>query len=257
MQSDPVISYATLYAFLLVLTRIAGFFVFVPLPGAHAGPSLARIAASIGCTMALFSRWPVIDASAVTPSLLAAWVLGEAALGIFAGLAIGFVSEALIFGAQVLSVQAGFAYASVIDPNMQADSGVLLILAQLMGGLLFFALGLDRQIIATLARSLEIWPPGSFSLTRPLAAEIVSLAASIFSVGLRIALPITGLLVMVDLALAVLGRMHSQLQITLLAFPVKILLAVLLLFWTSAVFPAVLEGYAQRILKGVHGVLLH
>ena len=48
-----------------------------------------------------------------------------------------------------------------------------------------------------------------------------------FSVGLRLALPVVALLVMVDVALALLGRLNPQLQLLSLAFPVKMLTALL------------------------------
>lgn len=246
-----------MYAFLLVLTRVGGVFVFVPLPGTHAGPTVARTVASLGCTLALFSRWPVIQAESVTPGLLVAWILSEAALGMIAGLVIGFVAEALLMGAQILSLQAGYAYASVIDPNTQADSGVLLIVAQLLGGMLFFALGLDAHILKALAASLASWPPGKFSLSAPMAAEVVKVAGNLFVVGFRIALPITGLLIMVDLALGVLGRIHSQLQVTLLAFPLKMIVGLLMLGWILVLFPRIFEGYALQGLVVIRGILAH
>lgn len=257
MQSELTISFSTLYAFLLVLTRVSSLFVFVPLPGSHAGPTMPRAVASMACTMALYARWPVIDPVQATPGLIVAWVLSEAALGMVAGIAVGFVTDALLMGAQLLSLQAGYGYASVVDPTTQADSGVLLVISQLMAGMLFFAFGLDRQIVYALAGSLTAWPPGEFVLTRPMAQEFIKLASHIFSVGFRIALPVAGLLVMVDLALALLGRMHSQLQITSLAFPLKMVVGLLVLAWVLVLYPTVYENYAKQVFRVSHGILVH
>ena len=49
------------------------------------------------------------------------------------------------------------------------------------------------------------------------------LTAEIFSLGMRLALPVVALLTLVDLALALVGRLNAQLQLVLLAFPVKML----------------------------------
>ena len=56
-------------------------------------------------------------------------------------------------------------------------------------GLLFFALGLEREIILAFARSLDAFPAGSFLLTPAGAEQILRLASGMFSVGLRLAMP--------------------------------------------------------------------
>src|ERR1039457_759017 len=48
-----------------------------------------------------------------------------------------------------------FSFAQTIDPTTQGESGVLLVFAQLAGGMVFLSLGLDREVIRTLAYSLE------------------------------------------------------------------------------------------------------
>ncbi len=78
---------------------------------------------------------------------------------------VSFITEFLTFGAQILGLQAGYGYASVVDPTTQADSDVLPVLAQLTGGLLFFTTGLHRYVISAFAASLERYPPGQFAVT--------------------------------------------------------------------------------------------
>ena len=107
----------------------------------------------------------------------------------------------------------------MVDPSTQADSGILVVFAQLTAGLLFFALGLDREVIRAFARSLDAFPAGSFALAPAGAEQILRLASGMFSVGLRLAMPAMALLLLVDLALALLGRLNAQLQLLMLAFP--------------------------------------
>jgi flagellar biosynthetic protein FliR len=162
--------------------------------------------------------------------------------------------EAFVLAAQILGLQAGYAYASTIDPTTQADSSILLVFAQLTAGLLFFALGLDREVIRAFARSLETQPAGSFVLTRPAAEQVLRLGSDMFSTGLRLALPVTALLILVDVALALVGRINAHLQLLTLAFPVKMLLALLMLAWVMALFPAVFRNYGGNMLGVVRGL---
>src|SRR5690242_14596991 len=196
-----------LISFLLVLTRVGSFFVFVPMPGGKNGPEAARVVLTLGFTLALFPEWPALGGTPGTGWLVASLV-AEAALGATIGLAVACVSETLLVTAQVVGLQAGYGYASTIDPNTQADASVLLVVAELIGGLLFFALGLDREILRVLARSLERNPPGTYAVTGPAARAMIQLSAGIFSTGLRLALPVVALLALVDVALALVGRLN-------------------------------------------------
>jgi len=229
---------STLISFLVVLSRVAGFFTFIPLPGGKPGPDAARVMLSLGFTMALYSQWPPVPSHPAL-SWCAAAVASEAVLGIAVGLAVACLAETFLMMAQVAGLQAGYGYASTIDPTTQADATVLLVVAQLVAGMLFFALGVDREILRVLARSLELHPPGWFTVSPASGASIVRLASGIFSGGVRLALPIVALLTLVDLALALIGRLNAQLQLVTLAFPVKMLVALGVFAAVAALYPRV------------------
>jgi flagellar biosynthetic protein FliR len=254
MHGSVLFSLSTLIAFLLVLARIAGVFVFIPFPGAQSGVPIARVALSVVCTIALFPRWPSIE-SVPSMSLLIAWLVAEAVLGLLAGVIFQYIGEALTLGAQLLSLQAGYAYASTIDPATQADSGILLIFAQLASGLLFFTLGLDRLVIHAFALSLETCPPGSFIPTVAMAEHLIALGKGMFVLALRLSLPVIALLLMVDIALGVLGRVSAQLQLISLSFPLKMMLGLLMLAMLLPVFPHIYESHAMKLLTAVREVL--
>ena len=241
MPDNLTLSAGALYGFLLVLARVGGALIFVPLPGVRSVPEPARVAVALGFTLALYSRWPVIPTETVTIAVIAGWALAEAAVGMAIGVSVAISLEAFTLAAQILGLQAGYAYASTIDPNTEADSGILLVFAQLMSGMLFFAMGLDREILRLFALSLEKVPAGAYVFGRATAEPLIRLGATLFSVGVRVALPVVALLVMVDVALALLGRINAQLQLLTLAFPAKMLTALILLSWISAMFPRILR----------------
>jgi flagellar biosynthesis protein FliR len=234
-------------AFLLVLTRVAGAFVFVPMPTREAGPGIARAVFALACTVALFPRWPAIDPAAAGTGVFIVWMVSEAAFGISLGLMVAFLAEALTMGAQLLGLQAGYGYASVVDPTTQADSDVLQVLAQLTSGLLFFSTGLDRLVIRAFADSLQRYPPGRFALTETLARTVIGLGANIFTVGLRLAFPILALLLMTEISLALVGRMSAQMHLGAHAAPLKMLLTLATLVAVLKVTPRLYESYAATI----------
>src|ERR1039457_4748582 len=84
-------------------------------------------------------------------------------------------------------------------------------------------------------------------------ALVVVKAAIVFLTGLVLFLacrrngagsPLVALLVMVDVALALLGRINAQLQLLSLAFPAKMLTTLILLSWMASMFPRIQIGRA-------------
>ncbi len=256
MPSEMSLPFATLYSFLVVLARISGAVIFTPIPGVSSLAEPARVVLALSITMALTPLWPTVPANPGI-GLLAGWLISEAALGITIGLVVSFLSEAFAVFGQMVALQAGYSFASTVDPNTQADSGVILVLAQTISSLLFFALGLHRQVIGIFANSLSTQPPGSFALTKVTADSVIHLSSTIFSTGLRMALPVIALLVMVDLALALLGRINSQLQLLSLAFPAKMLAGLALLTAIAGLFPRVYSTYASRLFEALPAVTGH
>lgn len=257
MHADLTLSASTLLAFALVLSRISGVFVFIPFPNQDAGPTPARVAVALATTVALLPRWPTVDADSLTLGKMALWMISELALGTAMGLMVAFISESLAFGAQVLSLQAGYGYASVVDPTTQADSNVLPVLAQLLTGLLFFTTGLHRYVISAFAASLDSYPPGNFTVTQGIAKTVVQVGSSLFSTGLRLAFPVIGLLLMADIAMGALGRLSSQLQMGQNAFPIKMLLTLLMLAAVVAVAPGLYGAYSSEVFRTIRAVFAH
>jgi flagellar biosynthetic protein FliR len=253
--TNLTIDVGTLYAFLLVLARISGAFIFVPIPGIQAGPQIARAVLSASLTLALHSRWPVIDPDGVSFPLLMGWMLAEAAMGLAVGLAVAFLIEGFQMGAQIISLQAGYSFASTIDPTSGADSTVLIMIAQTTAGLLFFATGMDRQILRAFADSLTAHPPGHFAVSVPMVTRMIQAGSSIFSTGLRLVLPLLALLLMVEISLALLTRLNSQLQLMQISMPLKMLLSLTLLGWLLLIFPQVFAQSANRAMQLVNSLL--
>jgi len=247
MPTSLTISTGTLYGFGLTLARVSGALVFVPLPGIRTVAEPVRAALALAVTMSLATRWPA-PSGPVAIGTFAAWIVSEAAVGLAMGVGVAIALEAFALAAQVFGLQAGYAYASTIDPNSEADSGVLLVFAQLIAGMLFFALGLDRDVFRLFAQSLDLVAPGNYVPGPAAAGPIIRLGAALFAAAVRLALPVVALLLMVDVALALLGRLNQQLQLLSLAFPVKMLLALAVLSWTAAMFPRVLAELGGQAL---------
>jgi flagellar biosynthesis protein FliR len=246
---------ATIFAFVLVLARVAGLVAFLPLAAFRSAPAQIRVALVVALTLALFPVWPNLPNTLPTMTQLIGWAFAEAGFGLAIGLAISFLFEAFQIAMQIVGLQAGYGYALTIDPTSQADSGVLQILFMLATGWLFFIFGFDRELLRILAASFERIPAGSWTLSMANVEGIVRLGGGMLVTGLRVALPVAALLLLIDVSLALLGRMQQQLQLLSLAFPAKMLAALVLLAALSPMLPKLFDTAAQRTLTSVWRLL--
>jgi flagellar biosynthetic protein FliR len=243
-------------SFLLVLSRLAGLMIFLPVPGLRSVPETIRPLVALALSVPMVSRVPTMPMSAADSGVLVMWGISELALGLLWGLVVHFLVESFVLGAQFLALQAGFGYASIIDPSTQADAGLLQILAQLMASLLFFATGLHRQIFYLMSESLMRLPPGQFMIHVHTVQDLIRLGASMIEVAARLAMPLLALLILIDLALALLGRVQTQLQLLPMAFPAKLLVSLLVLGFLSTSYARVFSGFGKEIVNFLNEVIL-
>jgi flagellar biosynthesis protein FliR len=243
MHAEFSLQLATLYGFLLALARVSGILVFVPIPGFSAAPDASRVVLALALSITLFPSWhtfaPPEGQNWIVARLLGA-IGTQAFFGLTVGLAVAFLLEGAQLAAQVLGLQAGYSYASTVDPTTQADTTTLQLMAQLLAGTLFFAFGFDRQVLRALAGSLES-ARKTFPLQGSEVEAMIRLGASIFASGMQLAIPVLALLVLLDMAFAVLGRLHAQLQLLSLSFTIKMLVGLAFLAEVLAAYPAIFE----------------
>jgi flagellar biosynthetic protein FliR len=257
MRAEALPGAGVLPGFLWTLARVTGVFAFLPLGAFRATPEPVKAVLALAFTAMLWPLWRGQAASAQPLSLagIVAGMAGEAALGLAIGMAVAIVLELFSAAAQMVSLQAGFGFASTIDPTSGADSTALITAAQVTAGLLFFTVGGERALVRVLADSLRLCPPPAFGIQSGWADAMTRFGATIFRSGLRLAAPVVALLLLTDFSLAVLGRLQSQLQLVTLTMPVKLAATLLLLSATMALHPGFLMNGLNDAVRLVEGML--
>lgn len=253
MPVELLFTEAEIVRFLLVLSRMAGLLIFLPIPGLRALPESIRPLVAVALTIPLLGKAPPASAGEVDAGAMFVWCLAELCFGLLWGLAVHFLIEAFVLGAQFLALQAGFGYASIIDPSTQADAGLLQILAQLVASLLFFATGMHRQILFLMGESLARIPPGTYIPSVTTANQLIDLGTAMIEIATRLSLPLIGLLLLIDLSLALLGRVQAQLQMLSMAFPAKLLLSLFVLGMMSTTYVRLYEIFGDQVVAFLDG----
>jgi flagellar biosynthesis protein FliR len=225
---------------LQLTTRVAAFVFLVPIPYMRAAPPQVKVALSMLLALLMLpghARRPFLppgaDAERIASAMAAEALLGLAVTASL-GVMLGVVLEVFIIASRLVGLNAGFGYVSTIDPNTQADSGVLDVLGGLLASLVIVTAGLDRPVLLLLSRALETphWPNMAAGVR-----AIGDILGQAWSAGARLALPIVVLLIVIDLLLALGSKFQAQLQMITLSFPLKILGGMWMLAFGLALWP--------------------
>ena len=226
--------------------------VFLPLPGFRSLPAAARVFFSLALAAVLAVSAPPGLYSEQLGSDLLIRLLADLLTGVSIGLVSTLVVEAFTFSGQVISVQAGFSYASTIDPFSEADSGILPSLFSLAANLLLFHSPLYGELIRALMAGL-LRSPDRALLRGPEAARIlIGFSAHCLEIGIKLALPIIALLFLADLCIGLFGRLQPQIQFLSMSFSLKLLGAMAAI---AALAPALRWLYQQLAANAVN--ILH
>lgn len=220
---------AWLAAVFLLALRLGPLFVLAPVFGSAAVPVNLRVLFALALSALLVSAHPDwrAPASFDSGSLIGA-ALAEVVLG--AALAFGLMCAfgAFLFGGRLLDIQIGFGVATLFDPATRAASPLLGTALNLMALAIFFALDGHHLIIRAVADSMATLPPGA-GLGRLDMATVVGAFGSMFVFGLAIVAPAVVTLLLLDIGLGVVARTMPQMNIFIVAMPLKVAVGLLVL----------------------------
>jgi flagellar biosynthetic protein FliR len=249
-----------LNAMTLALVRVSGIMVFAPFFSSASFPMRAK-AAFAGAVAFLLAPLVAALPSAHTTIDLSS-LIGELAVGLVYGLSLALLNEMLIFAGQIVGLQLSFSLVNLLDPGSNIQTPLMGELFQLMGTLVIIGAGLDRVLLASLARSFRAVPLGAYALTPPTALAIVQAASGIFLAALELAAPVLAATMLVEIAIALMGKLSPQLPVMSLSVPLKTLTGFAVLIGALALWPRFIEArfaglldMAQRLITAApaHG----
>jgi flagellar biosynthetic protein FliR len=214
-----------LILFSLVLARVLGLFLGGPVFSTRALPGRFRLALAVMISLALL---PTMG----TPHLPedGGAVAGAMAMEGLVGYGIGFLARLFLTGFQLagglISFQASFALASALDPITGARSSVIEGLHLNLATILFLIVDGHHLLLRALAASYGAFPLGGPDPLASLTPALFAETSSLFEHGVRLAAPVTGLLLLVNGIVGFLNRVMPQLSIFNIGFPMVVFTAI-------------------------------
>lgn len=202
----------------LVLMRTTGLVVTAPILGHRAVP--APVKAGLAAVLALGLARGALIAPGALPLIVAAPI--ELLIGLSLGTVISIGFQAIELGGRLISLQMGLSLGAVLSPTAREGGTPFDPFFSILAGLLFLALDLHLAVVRVLASSFTTLPIGGGWPTDLwlLSGQLIALALQL---GTRIAMPVALVLLLTELAVALLARAIPTINVFMLGLPLKIM----------------------------------
>lgn len=237
-----------LWRLIFVMTRIGAALLAAPLFGAASVPVQLRVAIT-GALAVLVCAWipiPTPPALLSLPGLL--MLAGEAMIGLALGFVLQLSFAAPIMAAEQIGGAMGMSIASTADPISGAHSPALGQYFTVMLTVIFLGLGAHLTWLRLVIESYTAFPPGGAWFAPERIAALTGFGSQMFVVAVAIALPVTLVLLLVQLLTGVLSRSAPALNLFALGLPAGVLAGIAALIVAA---PLAAEQFADLSAEAV------
>jgi flagellar biosynthetic protein FliR len=215
--------------FMLPLFRITAVLMTMPIFGATLVPTRVRLYFALAITMALMPGLPpmpqvyALDLSALL--LIAEQII----IGALLGFSLQLFFQAFVVAGQIISIQMGMGFASMVDPTNGVSAAVIGQFLTMLVTLLFLAMNGHLVVFEVLTESFTTMPVGSAMLVNHFW-ELAGKLGWVLGAAMLLVLPAITALLVVNIAFGIMTRAAPQLNIFSIGFPLTLVLG-MVIFW--------------------------
>ena len=236
----------TMALYVLPFARLSGFLMTVSVLGSRNIPARFRMLLALSITVLVV---PVIPPSE-TVLIMGGKTFLLVAEQTMIGVALGFVSrlmlETFVIGAQVIAMQSGLGFASLVDPANGNSVPALGQFFLMITTLLFLAMDGHLLMIRLVVESFTSFPIGSSQDLSEMFFQLVSWTKWIFASALVMALVSIASLLIVNIAFGVMTRAAPQINVFAVGFPLTMVTGLILVWLSLSYFLPHFENQISR-----------
>jgi flagellar biosynthetic protein FliR len=192
---------------------------------------------------------------ATIPSIQTSAIIASAALQVFIGAALGFITLMLFAAVQaagdLLDVFGGFTLAMAYDPLSQSQSSIFGRFYSLVAVTLLFASNGHQLILRGFLQTFQTLPLNASFSMGTFSDLLIKGIGEMFVSALQIAGPLIAILFLTDVAFGLLNRVAPALNAFQLGFPAKIFLVLTLAGTAIAVLPRAVSSIVEHAVSAV------
>lgn len=216
-------------AFMLPLFRIGALLMVMPVFGTSLVPKRIRLYFALAITLVLAPSLPPMPP--VNALALSGWMLiGEQILiGAILGFSLQLFFQAFVVAGQILAIQMGMGFASMVDPTNGVSVAVIGQFFTMLVTLMFLAMNGHLVVFEVLTESFTTLPVGSGLMTNHYW-ELAGKLGWVLGAALVLVLPAITALLVVNIAFGVMTRAAPQLNIFSIGFPLTLVLGMFIMW---------------------------
>ncbi|MBC3362565.1 flagellar biosynthetic protein FliR [Pseudomonas sp. SWRI154] len=218
-------------SFILPLFRVAAVLMSMPVFGTTLVPTRVRLYLALAITVVIAPGLPPMP-PVNTLDLSALMLVAEQILiGALMGFSLQLFFQAFVVAGQIISIQMGMAFASMIDPTNGVNTAVIGQFLTMLVTLLFLAMNGHLVVFEVLTESFTTMPVGSAMLVNHFW-DIAGKLGWVLGAAMLLVLPAITALLVVNIAFGVMTRAAPQLNIFSIGFPLTLVLG-MVIFWVT------------------------
>ncbi|MDX2502637.1 MAG: flagellar biosynthetic protein FliR [Deltaproteobacteria bacterium] len=246
------ISLPQLQLFFLVFLRVGAVLMSIPVFDSKSIPLFFKIALAFTTSMALFPLLELEPLALITNFFaMGVSVAGEILLGLVIGFSAKLIFAGIQLAGQLAGYQMGMALANVMDPSSSQQVPLLAQFNNLFALLIFITINAHYWFIRALAHSFQLVPPLNVNFSGSLMEHLIKMSGNMFVIGIQIGAPVIAALLITSVAFGLIARTVPQMNVFIVAMPLKIAVGLLFLGFSLPYFSAFLEkifnGLGQNI----------
>jgi flagellar biosynthetic protein FliR len=230
--------------FMFVFVRIGVVFALIPLFAGEIAPR--KIMAIIVFFLSIIVMPVVPTAGMPSPHMnvltLIVLLMHELLVGLTLGLAVNVIFAGVQIAGELIGFQMGFSIVNVVDPMTGVDAPITANLLYLLAFLLFLSFNGHHMLLKALVESFTVMPVQAAFPHQAFLAAVMAYMGQAFVIGVKVSAPVIGILLLVNVAFAIMSRAIPQMNVFMLAFPVTIGVGLLFLIIIIKMMPLFMEG---------------
>jgi len=236
--------------YMLVLLRVSIFLFMFPVFSSKVFPATLKLGFAMVMSLLFYSVVPVdltrFPLDVISTGIL---ILMELMVGLTLGLCLRIFFGSVQLAGQVIGFQMGFAMINVVDPQSGANVSIMDQLGYWVCVVVFLILNGHHIIVSALINSFELVPVGEFMMQKVLLVKILDLAGALFLVAIKIGAPVIAALFFVSVGFGLVAKFAPQMNVMIVAFPLKIVVGLFLFGLTLNIIVVVTREYVGGFKK--------
>ena len=232
----------------LVLIRISIVLFLFPIFSSNVFPRRLKMGFALVASL-LFYTVVDLDLNQFPMSVPATGLLiiAETLIGLTLGLCIRIFLGSVQLAGQVIGFQMGFAMINVVDPQTGANVSIMDQIGYWVCVVVFLLLNGHHIIFLAVIDSFELVPIGFFMFQEAMMIKILDLAAQLFFLAVKIGAPVIASLTFVSVGFGLMAKFSPQMNVMIVAFPLKIMAGLLLFGLVIQIILIVTQAYLKEL----------